>query len=151
MIDRLIDWSYFNKRNCMQRVESLIKFLVQWYQISVLDYRIPTEDSVPVFDQYFSLHILFQIIQDILTGSNFFRRKLSRVYSDSDLFRRNLSRVYSDSNLQRRDQLNCVHRLRSELNQEVIELTENLCFLFCSTPTPKMVLHALLKWCCTHS
>ena len=43
-----------------------------------------TEDSVPVFDNFFSLHILFQIIQDILTGSHFLWRNLSQVHSDSD-------------------------------------------------------------------
>ena len=71
-----------------------------------------TEDSVPVFDYFFFLHILFQIIQDILTGSQFLWRNSSQVYSDSDY--------------QRRDQLNCVHRWMPELIQEVIELTGNL-------------------------
>ena len=56
----------------MQRVESVIKFFVQWFQIPVEDYKIMTEDSVPVFDYFFFLHILFQIIQDILTGSQFY-------------------------------------------------------------------------------
>ena len=79
-----------------------------------------TEDSVPVFDYFFFLHILFQIIQDILTGSPFLWRNLSQVYSDSDY--------------QRRDQLNSMHRWMPELIQEVIELTGILCFLFCSTP-----------------
>ena len=79
-----------------------------------------TEDSVPVFDYFFFLHILFQIIQDILTGSQFFWRNSSQVYSDSDC--------------QRRDKLNCVHRWMPELIQEVVELTGNLWFLFCSTP-----------------
>ena len=80
-----------------------------------------TEDSVPVFDYFFFLHILFQIIQDILTGSPFLWRNLSQVYSDSDY--------------QRRDQLNSMHRWMPELIQEVIELTGNLCLLFCSTPS----------------
>ena len=80
-----------------------------------------TEDSVPVFDYFFFLHILFQIIQDILTGSPFLWR--------------NLSQVYSDREDQRRDQLNSMHRWMPELIQEVIELTGILCFLFCSTPT----------------
>ena len=79
-----------------------------------------TEDSVPVFDYFFFLHILFQIIQDILTGSQ--------------IFLPNLSQVYSGSDLQGRDQLNSVHRRMPEPIQEVIELTGNLCFLFCSTP-----------------
>ena len=80
-----------------------------------------TEDSVPVFDYFFFFHILFQIIQDILTGSPFLWRNLSQVYSDSDY--------------QRRDQLNSMHRWMPELIQEVIELTGILCFLFCSTPS----------------
>ena len=70
-----------------------------------------TEDSVPVFDYFFFLHILFQIIQDILTGSQFLWRNLSQVYSDSDY--------------QRRDQLNSVPRPMPELIQVVIELTGN--------------------------
>ena len=52
---------------------------------------------------FFFLHILFQIIQDILTGSQFFLAKL-----ELSLFR------YSDSDQQRRDQLNRMHRLISE-------------------------------------
>ena len=79
-----------------------------------------TEDSVPVFYYFFFLHILFQIIQDILTGNHSLWRKLSRVHPESDY--------------QRRDQLNSMHRRMPELIQEVIELNGNLCFLFCSTP-----------------
>ena len=90
-----------------------------------------TEDSVPVFDYFFFLHILFQIIQDILTGSQFLWRNSSQVYSDSDY--------------QRRDQLNHVHRWIPELIQEVIELTRNLCFLFCATPNTEACFLILLK------
>merc|ERR1712192_118508 len=104
----------------MGRVQRVIFFFAQWFQIHVEDYKITTEDSVPVFDYFFFLHILFQIIQDILTGSPFLWR--------------NFSQVYSDSYYQRRDQLNSMHRLMPELIQEVIELTGILCFLFCSTP-----------------
>ena len=39
--------------------------------------------------------------------------------------------------------MNCVHRWMPELIQEVIELTGNLCFLFCSTPRIMLIVKEL--------